>query len=120
MDGALLLAIDARPQFAVLMTPTLSFWEWYLLGAQPADAASYVDQMSAFDLPGWLAKGQQRATLLQFAKNDIYVSRATAAAFRNAVPERDRTFMMYDADHSLDIPAAHADRLAWLIKHLVP
>lgn len=32
MDGALMLAVDDRVQYAVLMTPTLSFWEWYLLG----------------------------------------------------------------------------------------
>lgn len=118
MDGALLLAVDPRPQFAVLMAPTLSFWEWNLLGAQPRDPAAYVTQMSGFDLPGWLARGRQRATLLQFGKNDIYVSRATAAVFRNAVPDRDRTYKMYDADHALDIPAAHVDRLAWLMKHL--
>jgi hypothetical protein len=117
MDGALLLAVDDRPQFAVLMTPTLSFWEWFLLGAQPADPAAYVDRMSAFDLPPWLARGHQRATLLQFGKNDIYVSRATAASFRNAVPDRDRTFKMYDADHALDIPAAYDDRRAWLLAH---
>jgi len=117
MDGALLLAVDSRPRYAVLITPTLSFWEWFLLGAQPDDSAAYVDRMSVFDLPPWLARGHQRATLLQFGRNDIYVSRATASAFRNALPDRDRSFKMYDADHALDIPAAHDDRRAWLLAH---
>jgi predicted esterase len=60
MVGALLLAVDGRPSYAVLMAPTLSFWEWYLLGKQPADPAAYVAQMSVFDLPGWLANGKKK------------------------------------------------------------
>jgi dienelactone hydrolase len=118
MDGALLLAVDDRPRFAVLMTPTLSFWEWNLLGKQPADRDAYVAQMSAFDLPGWLARGRQSATLLQFADRDAFVSRATASTVRNAVPNRDRTLERYDADHALEVPAAHDDRRAWLMKRL--
>ena len=119
MDGALLLAVDARPQYAVLMTPTLSYWEWYLLGKQPADPSAYVAQMSALDLPGWLAKGHQKATLLQFGQNDEYVSQATGIALRNATPNRDRTFKAYKLDHALDDVTAHDDRRAWLIAHLI-
>ncbi|MDB5070652.1 MAG: Alpha/beta hydrolase family protein [Candidatus Eremiobacteraeota bacterium] len=118
MDGALLLGIDARPQYAVLMAPTLSYWEWYLLGKQPADPAAYVARMSAFDLPGWLAQGKQKATLLQFGQNDEYVSQATGIALRNAVPNRDRTFKAYKLDHALDDVTVHDDRRAWLIAHL--
>ena len=118
MDGALLMAVDDRAQFAVFMSPTLSFWEWYLLGKQPADPAAYVAQMSAFDLPGWLAKGKQKATLLQFGQNDEYVAQATGIALRNAVPNRDRTLKAYKLDHALDDQTAHDDRRAWLIAHL--
>ncbi|HEV2740698.1 MAG TPA: hypothetical protein VGU66_19205 [Candidatus Elarobacter sp.] len=118
MDGALLLAADARPAYAVLMAPTLSYWEWYLLGKQPADPAAYVARMSAFDLPGWLAQGKQKATLLQFGQNDEYVSQATGIALRNAVPNRDRTFKAYKLDHALDDVTAHDDRIAWLAAHL--
>ena len=118
MEGALLLAVDDRAQYAVLMTPTLSFWEWYLLGKQPADPAAYVARMSAFDLPGWLARGKQKATLLQFGQNDEYVSQATGIALRNAVPNRDRTFKAYKLDHALDDVTAHDDRVSWLAAHL--
>ncbi|MDP9106400.1 MAG: hypothetical protein M3N49_10770 [Candidatus Eremiobacteraeota bacterium] len=118
MDGALLLAADARPAYAVLMAPTLSYWEWYLLGKQPADPGAYVARMSAFDLPGWLAQGKQKATLLQFGQNDEYVSQATGIALRNAVPNRDRTFKAYKLDHALDDVTAHDDRIAWLAAHL--
>ena len=119
MTGALLLAVDPRPSYAVLMTPTLSFWEWYLLGPQPTNTAAYVDQMSAFDLPAWLAQGKQKATLLQFAKNDEYVAQATGIAFRSAVPNRDRTLKRYEnLDHGLDREDAHDDRRSWLVAHL--
>jgi dienelactone hydrolase len=118
MDGALLLAVDPRPAYAVLMTPTLSFWEWYLLGKQPADPGAYVARMAAFDLPGWLARGKQKATLLQFGQNDEYVSQATGIALRNAVPDRDRTFKAYRLDHALDDVTAHDDRVSWLASHL--
>ena len=101
MDGALLLAVDERPKFAVLMAPTLSFWEWYLLGAQPADRAAYVARMSAFDLPGWLPKGKQRATLLQFGQQGRVRRPGDRERVRNAVPNVDRTLKRYDADHAL-------------------
>jgi dienelactone hydrolase len=119
MDGALLLAVDDRPRYAVLMTPTISFWEWYLLGdAQPADRAAYVAQMSVFDLPGWLEKGRQKATLLQFGASDDYVAQSTGIAIRNAVPDRERTFKAYRLDHALDDDTARDDRRAWLLTHL--
>ena len=119
MTGALLLAVDPRPSYAVLMTPTLSFWEWYLLGPQPTDVGAYVDQMSAFDLPAWLAQGKQKSTLLQFAQNDEYVAQATGIAFRSAVPNRDRTLKRYEnLDHGLDREDAHDDRRSWLVAHL--
>ena len=118
MDGALLLAVDERPAFAVLMAPTLSYWEWYLLGKQPADPAAYVAQMSAFDLPGWLARGKQKALLLQFGQDDEYVAQATGIALRNAAPNRDRTLKAYKLDHALDDPTARDDRRAWLAAHL--
>jgi predicted esterase len=118
MEGALLLAVDARPAYAVLMTPTLSFWEWYLLGKQPADPGAYVEEMSGLDLPRWLAQGKQKAMLLQFGQNDEYVSQATGIALRNAVPNRDRTFKAYKLDHALDDVTAHDDRIAWLAAHL--
>lgn len=119
MDGALLLAVDDRPSYAVLMAPTLSYWEWYLLGKQPADRAAYVARMGAFDLPAWLARGKQKATLLQFGADDFYVSQATALALRNAVPAHDRTFTSYKGvDHGLDADAVRTDRRTWLIKQL--
>jgi dienelactone hydrolase len=115
MTAALLLAADPRPSYAVLMAPALTFWEWYLLGGPPTDQGAYVAQMSVLDLPGWLTRGQQRGTLLQFAKNDQYVAESTGVAFYNATPNRDRAIKVYDLGHDLDDETAHEDRVAWLI-----
>ncbi len=114
MDGVLLIAVDDRPKYAVLMAPALSFWEWYLLGKQPADPAAYVARMSVFDLPGWLARGKQQATLLQVGQDDEYVAQSTGIAIRNAIPDRNRTLRAYRLDHALDDETAHNDRIAWL------
>ena len=55
--------------------------------------------------------------LFQFAKNDIYVSRADSSVLLAAVPGRkERKF--YDAEHSLAVEQAGADRDAWLAKEL--
>ncbi|MGD0051280.1 MAG: hypothetical protein ABSD03_05585 [Vulcanimicrobiaceae bacterium] len=115
MTSALLLAVDRRPSYAVLMAPALTFWEWYLLGGPPADQGAYVAQMSVLDLPGWLTRGQQHGTLLQFAKNDQYVAESTGVAFYNATPNRDRAIKVYDLGHDLEDETAHEDRVAWLL-----
>lgn len=118
MVGSLLLAVDPRPAYAVLMTPTLSFWEWLLLAKPPADLGTYVATMSRFDLPPYLARSRARATLLQFAEHDTYVSAATATVIANAVPAHGRTFVTYASDHTLRDPAATRDREIWLIGKL--
>jgi hypothetical protein len=118
MYGSLLLAVDPRPSRAVLMTPALSFWEWFLLGATPADPGAYVTAMSPFDLPVWLVHSHASATLLQFGRHDAYVSEATAGVIGSLVRARGRTVKSYDSDHSLRVAAATDDRRAWLVRQL--
>lgn len=118
MAGALLSAVDPRPRYVVLMTPALTYWEWFLLGAQPANTPAYVREMAAFDLPRWLPHARFAGSLLQFATHDTYVSNASASVVRNVVPNRDRTFIRYDTDHAMQLPAAVAARRAWLLKRL--
>jgi hypothetical protein len=80
--------------------------------------AAYVRTMSAFDLPPYLARSRAAGTLVQVARRDAFVSSATAAAFRNALPDRDRTLRAYDTDHGLVDAGATADRRAWLAQRL--
>lgn len=117
MYGALAASADSRVGELVLMTPALSFWEWFLFGAPPADVAAYVRTMSAYDLPQRLPSTHAHAVLFQFAKRDPYVAQTTAAAARALLADRDRTIVSYDAGHPLD-EKARTDRTAWLVKHL--
>ena len=48
---------------------------------------------------------------------DHYIAADRAALFAAASP-LPRTVMTYDADHSLAVPQAAADRRAWLLEHL--
>jgi len=118
MYGVLLLAVDRRPSRAVLMTPALSFWEWFLLGRTPVDVEAYVRTMSPYDLPAWLVHSHASATLLQFGRHDAYVSEATAGVVGSLVRPNGRTVKSYDSDHSLRVAAATDDRRAWLIREL--
>ena len=57
------------------------------------------------------------STLFQFAKSDAYVSRAdTSVVLAAAAGPKERRF--YDADHSMGVPQAAADRDAWLLREL--
>jgi dienelactone hydrolase len=118
MYGALVAGVDRRPRAYVFMTPTVTFWEWYLLGTRPADKYAYIEQMRALDPVTYLARATMRATLLQFAKNDMYVPESAAGEFAAAVPGRSKTVKRYAADHALAVGTARADRRAWLASQL--
>jgi len=98
MYGALFAAVDTR--------------------RPPIDRIAYEQTMRAFDVPPYLAKARFRASLIQFARHDEYVSAANAALFANAVPNRNRTVRTYVAGHSLAIGAATSDRRSWLADQL--
>ncbi len=53
-------------------------------------------------------------TLVQFATNDAFVSRAKADAFANALAPRVRDVRRYPTDHALALDAATDERRAWL------
>ncbi len=118
MFGALLAGEDSRPKVFVLMAgvPTLS--QWYLLGKQHPQRDAYVAAIDALDIRGGLKASHARTFLFQFAAKDHYVKPADAAAFAEAAP-LPRGVFTYDADHDLDVPQAHADRLAWLTEQLL-
>jgi cephalosporin-C deacetylase-like acetyl esterase len=117
MYGAVVSGIDPRPQYYVLMAGTATFSEWYLLGNHPADTTAYVNTMAVLDPPNYLEQSQAKAFLFQFASRDRYIKPDRAYAFFDAAPV-PKTMMVYAANHSLDVPAAHADRLAWLTARL--
>jgi cephalosporin-C deacetylase-like acetyl esterase len=117
MYGAVLSGVDPRPQYYVLIAGTATFSEWYLLGKHPADTTAYVNMMSVLDPPNYLQQTKAKAFLFQFANRDRYIKPDRSYALFDAAPA-PKTMMVYVANHSLDVPAAHADRLAWLTAHL--
>jgi cephalosporin-C deacetylase-like acetyl esterase len=79
MYGALVAGVDSRPAVYVFMTPTVTFWEWYLMGTRPADKYAYIEQMRTLDTVNYLPRARMRATLLQFGKHDEIRSRLGSA-----------------------------------------
>jgi alpha/beta superfamily hydrolase len=117
MVGALLSAVDRRPQYYVFMAVTPKFSDWYLLGKQHPRRAAYVARLGGLDTLEHLWRSRAKAYLFQFSGPDKYVSAAEATAFFEAAPRR-RGVYYYDADHDLAIPAAARDRQAWLVDEL--
>lgn len=113
MYGAVLSGVDPRPHYYVLMAGTATFAEWYLLGKHPADTSAYRAAMSALDPTHYLRESKATSFLFQFASHDRYIASDRAYALFDAAPA-PKEMLVYDADHSLRVPAAHADRLAWL------
>ncbi len=117
MFGALLAGEDARPKVYVLMAGVPTMSEWYLLGKKHPDREAYVAALDKLDITGALARTKAKAILFQFAAHDHYITAERAAAFAAAAP-LPRGVFTYDADHSLAVPQAAADRRAWLIENL--
>jgi len=119
MFGALLAGVDSRPRVYVLMAGVPTMSQWYLLGKTHPQKDAYVAALDQLDIRGGLRASHAKAFLFQFASRDHYVKPTDAAAFAEAAP-LPRGVFTYDADHDLDVPQAHADRLAWLAEQLDP
>lgn len=119
MYGAVLSGIDRRPRWYVLMAGNPSFQKWYTYEAKPKDPAAYSAQMAQLDPLQYLAQSTAEEMLLQFANKDRYINAQEAQIFSDAAPLPHGTFI-YKAGHSLDVPEAFADRMAWLNARLNP
>ena len=118
MFGALLAGVDSRPRVFVLMAGVPTMSQWYLLGKTHPQREAYVAALDALDIRKSLSASHAKGFLFQFAAKDHYVKREDAAAFFEAAP-LPRGLFIYDADHDLETPQAHADRLSWLSEQLL-
>lgn len=119
MYGSVLAGVDPRVRWFVLMAGNPSFEKWYTYGAKPKDPAAFSAQMASLDPAGFLAQSKAEEFLFQFADKDFYISADEAAKFASAAPLPHGTFV-YRAKHSLDVPEAFSDRIAWLDSRLNP
>jgi hypothetical protein len=122
MYGSILAGIDPRPQTFVILAVTTKLSDWFLLGAPPKSKPDYVAKMAPLEPLPYLTKAKPRAVFFQFAKTDEYVTKEHADEYVAAAhpTSGEKKVMTYAADHDLDVPAAHTDRIAWLRAHLAP
>jgi dienelactone hydrolase len=119
MYGMLAAGVDgrARTYVYIAVAPSLSHWAFF--SRQPASKAAYLRQNADLELTDSLRQVNSASTLFQFANNDAYVSRADTQVVLGAAAE-PKTRRFYDADHSMAVPQAAADRDEWLLRELVP
>lgn len=117
MYGAVLAARDARIKGLAMLAAVPAFADWFVpywrgvLG--DLTEAQYRARLADLDPAAGLPRVAPRAILLQFATDDEYVSRDAASALNAAAGPGVRR-IDYDTGHALDVPAARADRVAWL------
>jgi dienelactone hydrolase len=121
MYGSILAGVEPRPKIFVILAVTTKLSDWFLLGKQPKSKADYVARMAALEPLPYLAKARPRAVYFQFANKDEYVTKAHAdeyVAAAHPISAGDKKVSSYDAEHDLDVPPAHKDRIAWLKEKL--
>jgi dienelactone hydrolase len=112
MHAILAGAVEHRPRAWVLVTATPHFSDWAFYGPKPKDAQAYRVTMARLDPVAFIGQ-LTGAVLLQFAAHDAYVPPSAATALAAAAPP-GHTVRSYDTDHSLNVPQARAERLAFL------
>ena len=117
MFGTLLAGVDPRPSVYVLMAGVPTFSEWYLLGKTHPQRDAYVAALAGLDTTPSLNRSKARAVLFQFSAHDHYITPERAALFASTTILPKGEFF-YDADHSLAVPQAFADRQTWLGEQL--
>ena len=117
MYGMLMAGTDRRARTYVYVAVAPSLNNWAFFARQPASKADYLRKNAVLELSDSLRAVTSASTLFQFATNDTYVSRAdTLVPFNAAADPKERRF--YEAEHSMAVPQAAADRDAWLLKEL--
>jgi dienelactone hydrolase len=121
MYGALLAAVDRdRVRANVVMAADATFGNWFsvfFLGLEGDADTAYRALLASLDPVAYLPHAPRGGVLLQYATNDFFIPRDVAAQVAAAAAE-PKTVRDYDADHSLDLPQARADRDAFLVRAL--
>jgi dienelactone hydrolase len=117
--GAVLHGIDSRITASALASGTSRISRWMVKQPPiPTDWHAYLDALSRFDAPPYVAVTGRKPVLLQFGKQDAVVPEAERAELANGVagPKERKD---YDTGHDLvGFDAASADRVAFLRKQL--
>ncbi len=116
--GAILLSVDSRVRYAVLIAGTPILSDWFLLGAklEGPERENHVRQLAPLDPVNYVGRAKSVSILFQFAKTDEYVANEKAQMFAGAAPP-SRQLQWYDCGHEMNAQAA-ADRMKWLQQEL--
>lgn len=116
MHGVL-LAAEINPACLVMIAPTPRWSDWFLrFWPIEGDRFDYMRSLDPFD-PITAVKGISAPVLFQFGRHDFYISAMAGAEFFGAANE-PKLMTPYDTDHSMAVPEATTDRLAFLDEHL--
>jgi len=112
--GAVLLGVDSRVRYAVLMAGTPILTDWFLLGAkmEGEERQSFIQKMAPLDPTNFIGKAKSVPLLLQFGTNDKFIAKDKAELFANSA-RGPKEFRWYEAEHGLNSQAA-TERMAWL------
>lgn len=112
--GAMLLGVDSRVRYVVLMAGTPILSDWFLLGAkiEGEERQAFIQKMAPLDPTNFIGKAKSVPLLLQFATNDKFIAKDKAELFANSAAE-PKEFRWYEAEHGLNLQAA-TERMVWL------
>ena len=120
MIAVLAAAEDRRVGSIALIAPTPRWADWTLpFWPVGEDRIAYLAAMRPLDPVEVIGRLAPRPILLQLARRDFYIPLMAGLELRRAAggPEAAELHA-YDAEHDLQDPAAHADRLAFLERTL--
>lgn len=120
MYASLIGTVDRdRLAALVIMAADATFSNWFVLffvSLTPDQVGPYQKLFQPLDPINSIGHGV-RPLLMQYASDDFFISNGVAFAMASAAGKR-ADFRIYDADHSLQVPAARADRDAFLTRTL--
>ena len=121
MYGSLVAAVDRdRVRCAVVMAADATFGNWFsvfFLGLSGEADIAYRALLAPVDPVNYVGHAPRGGILLQYATDDFFIPNDVAAQMAAAASE-PKVVRSYESDHSLEVPAALADRDAFLTSTL--
>jgi cephalosporin-C deacetylase-like acetyl esterase len=119
--GALVAGIDGKIKGFVLEAGTPRLTDWYIYGSASGvpngeEAQQFIASFKAIEPEMMLAKTNAQI-LLQYAKDDPFITPENAQALQKAAP-KDTVFKIYNTTHAMDLPQVETDRREWLTQLL--
>ena len=120
MHAALLATADRRPSTYVLIAAVPRWADWFLPFWQiEEDRIDYLAGMRAVDPIEHVGRAAPATVFLQFARGDFFIAPMTGLELKRAAGE-GAELKAYEAEHSMAVPEAVADRTAFLEGALRP